>query len=58
MASYPRACASAIGVRPWRSASVTLAPASTSAFSVSVWRGPPSPSTIDSMRAVQPRLLT
>lgn len=34
------------------------APASTSSRRVSVWRSPPSPSTIDSMSAVQPRLFT
>ena len=48
----------ASGVAPPRSAMFTFAPASTSAFSVAVWRGPPSPSTIDSISAVQPRLLT
>ena len=32
--------------------------ASTSASSVAVWRAPPSPRTIDSINAVQPRLLT
>jgi LPXTG-motif cell wall-anchored protein len=50
--------ASAKGVWPWRSASFKLAPASTSAFRVAWWRGPPLPSTMDSITAVQCRLLT
>ena len=52
----PFACPS--GVTPWRSAMFTFAPAFTSASSVSVCFLPPLPSTIDSISAVQPRLLT
>jgi hypothetical protein len=55
--SYPLERASERGVCPCRSGKFTFAPASTSALSVSVCRGPPSPRTIDSMSAVQPRLL-
>src|SRR4029079_8339354 len=54
----PRLFASVSGVSPERSARLTLAPASTSALSVATWRLPPSPSRIDSITAVQPRLLT
>ena len=57
ISAYPRASASSTGMRPSRSAIDLFAPASTSTRTVSMCRRPPSPSTIASMSAVQPRLL-
>ena len=54
----PRRFASVSGVAPELSARLTFALASISAFNVAICRLPPSPSTINSMTAVQPRLLT
>lgn len=50
--------ASCKGVLPCRSDSAWLAPACSKACNVAWWRGPPSPSTMDSMSAVQCRLFT